>query len=319
MTARTIRIILFIAFLSAVPDLSGAVGKLIFTEREIQAGDSLVWEVPDNCFRAVSMAIDIPDIERTEHDVCWNFAVGNSMAETYVRIEIVNPALAYSESGTEVRVTSFGAGIPDGMNENLVIRNEEMPWGVAFFLHDRRTLEVALGGETLQEVFMLPSEGEIERVMFSPDVTSTVKSLNYKSECDIVPTPRLFENSESVISVLEGSDDPVEGVYEYLDSDISTASARLGGRYRVALVRDDESAGSYNIIYLSGGDRNGNAWLDGMLKGELKPTRFVGHYDLEWTDADFSRKTEDCWARLDKGILELNFPHEKSVIRFSIK
>ncbi len=55
-----------------------------------------------------------------------------------------------------------------------------------------------------------------------------------------------------------------------------------------------------------------------MLKGRLKPTIFVGHYDLEWIDSTFAPIDRDIHATITDGaILTLSFPLLKTTLRFS--
>ena len=55
-----------------------------------------------------------------------------------------------------------------------------------------------------------------------------------------------------------------------------------------------------------------------MLKGRLKPTIFLDHYDLEWVDSTFERMNRDIHAQLTDGaILSLSFPLLKTTVRFS--
>ncbi len=110
--------------------------------------------------------------------------------------------------------------------------------------------------------------------------------------------------------------DPVEGFWKYLDRQNNPRYARLGGTYTLAVVADGD--GGYDIIYLSGADVYADRWDEGMIKGHLRPTRFEGHYDLEWVDSTFGVHDRELSAQLDaSGILTLNFPLLKTQIRLS--
>lgn len=104
-----------------------------------------------------------------------------------------------------------------------------------------------------------------------------------------------------------------EGFWNYLDRDNDPKLARLGGRYRFALV---ESNGGYLIIYISGAQTNLTKWSQGMIKGKLIPTIFENHYDLIWYDSIFDVINTEAFATIDGSILTLNFPLYKSSIRF---
>lgn len=103
-----------------------------------------------------------------------------------------------------------------------------------------------------------------------------------------------------------------EGFWSYLDRDIDLDYARLGGKYRLALVKNNDG---YLIIYIDGADTNKNKWSKGMIKGVLKSTIFKNHYDLIWYDSTFDVIDSEANAFIENSILTLNFPLYKSSIR----
>lgn len=105
------------------------------------------------------------------------------------------------------------------------------------------------------------------------------------------------------------------GVWEYLDRDTNSRKAMSGGRYRLLIV---DRGNWFDIIYLGGAETNSNRWVAGQLKGRLIPTRFEGHYDLEWVDAEGRLIERDAHAGVDRDvILSLSFPLLSSTLRFS--
>lgn len=115
---------------------------------------------------------------------------------------------------------------------------------------------------------------------------------------------------------LQASDDAVEGYWQYLDRENDPAYARPGGRYLLAVVKADD--GCYDIIYVGGAETRRDQWQPMMRKGRLKPTIFLDHYDLEWTDATFETIDRDIHASItDKSILTMSFPLLKTTLRFS--
>lgn len=111
------------------------------------------------------------------------------------------------------------------------------------------------------------------------------------------------------------SKNPVEGYWVYLDRSTDDDKARLGGRYRLAIVQDGEE---YLILYCDGAQVNNFSWRPFMIKGRLKPTVFTDHYDLEWYDAMMMPIKTDIHASIIKGsILSLEFPLYGTQLRFS--
>lgn len=121
---------------------------------------------------------------------------------------------------------------------------------------------------------------------------------------------------ESLIAHFRESKDSIEGYWQYLDRENDPAYARPGGRYLLAVVKAE--SGGYDIIYVDGAEKMRDEWKPMMLKGRLKPTIFVDHFDLEWIDSTFESLERDIHATVtDKAILALSFPLLKTVMRFS--
>lgn len=111
------------------------------------------------------------------------------------------------------------------------------------------------------------------------------------------------------------STDPKEGYWVYLDRNTDDNRARLGGIYRIALVR---SGHDYKIYYISGAEVNPDAWQPGMLKGELSATIFSNQFDAVWYDSLFEPISREVHARFDdSSVLTIDFPLYGSQIRFS--
>lgn len=125
-------------------------------------------------------------------------------------------------------------------------------------------------------------------------------------------TPWTLQSLNDYLSV---STDPVEGLWSYLDRDMEPDWARLGGRYIIALVKDETG---YVILYIDGAETNRNRWSSFMIKGRLIKTIFKNHYDLVWYDAMCESIEDEAFADIkDNAILALSFPLYKAVIRFS--
>lgn len=110
-------------------------------------------------------------------------------------------------------------------------------------------------------------------------------------------------------------DKDIEGFWCYFDRDLNDKSVKLGGKYTIAIVKND--CGGYDIIYYDGAKINGSQWKCGMLKGRLTPTTYIGNYNLVWYDSMMNMISDDCYAQFDDmNIVTMVFPVEKSKIRF---
>lgn len=121
------------------------------------------------------------------------------------------------------------------------------------------------------------------------------------------------------LSLQESSGKPssVSGTYALLDYEFDDSYARIGGRYRLAVVPVIESE-DYDIVYIEGADVNASLWTKGRKKGMLKSTPFANIFDVEWYDADGSVMSRDINAEFDPlaKTLTVRFPYQSSILRF---
>lgn len=162
--------------------------------------------------------------------------------------------------------------------------------------------------------FSLPYEGLSEIESYAgPQIR--LRRLSLFVEADSTERSCAFETVEDLNKYLAESEDDRECCWRYLDRDTDPRRLNTGGDYRLATVRRDD--GGYDIIYLGGATANAANWRPLMLKGRLKPTAFISHYDLVWFDA-FGRAidTETSADLTDGAILHLNFPLQGGSIRY---
>lgn len=141
-------------------------------------------------------------------------------------------------------------------------------------------------------------------------------SLHYGRDREATYAPEsiasvLADNNDS--TTLGGSQDPVEGYWQIFDRNLEESLLRLGGEYKLAIVKDHDR---YAIVYLAGARVNAEQWQPGMVKGWLTPTPFPGLFDLEWLDAEGEPMSHSVTAQLtEEGVLTIQFPYQSSVIR----
>lgn len=145
-------------------------------------------------------------------------------------------------------------------------------------------------------------------------VDSYVSNFVVNSEYDISKTIFTQNTEQTLIEKFKiSSSSSIEGFWSYLDRNNDPDWARLGGRYRFALVKN---ANDFDIIYIGGAEINKLNWKEGMIKGRLKSTIFQNHYDVEWYDSMFDIIDEDSHATIKDSILTIEFPIYKTQIRF---
>lgn len=182
------------------------------------------------------------------------------------------------------------------------------------------SLSVAGGGKSVEDIFtvaldpaMLPdavnvwSRGEL-----------TLASMSVETSLDPSGAFASGWTPGKLTEYLAASADPLEGYWRYLDRENNPQYARPGGRYLLAVVKSGSADGGYDIIYVDGAETFRDQWQPMMLKGRLRPTIFLDHYDLEWTDSTFDTIDRDIHATVtEKSILTLSFPLLKTTLRFS--
>lgn len=122
-----------------------------------------------------------------------------------------------------------------------------------------------------------------------------------------------INNIDSLEDRIKRSANPMEGWYSIMDRDMDESLLRLGGNYRIAIVKNEDG---YDIIYVSGARVNRRLWQAGMKKGELRSTSISDRFHLIWCDADALAMGNDLYATIVDGLLTLYFPYQSSQIRF---
>lgn len=109
------------------------------------------------------------------------------------------------------------------------------------------------------------------------------------------------------------SDDPLEGYWTLFDRTLDESLLRMGGDYRLAIVKD---GGRYEIIYIDGAKTNSGKWERGMAKGILYPEPFPGIFNVEWIDAEGKHLGNGIKAQTGEGdTLLIQFPYQSSTVR----
>ncbi len=138
--------------------------------------------------------------------------------------------------------------------------------------------------------------------------------LNYEPDTRLITDTGW--NETTLANYLANSKDPKEGMWQYLDRDMDEKIARMGGRYILATVRNDNA--KYDIIYISGAQVNDKQWQPYLLKGRLTPAIITDEYASMWIDSNFTPFAEDVQASIENGvIMTIRLPLLKSQLRFS--
>ncbi len=204
----------------------------------------------------------------------------------------------------------------DEISENINLHTGE---NVMAIKYHHGVTSVMIGNKILRTIHTFETPQHSDEIGVGIIVGSGAKINLTNAVLEFIPSPQIALKSlwdaENLDKYFAEHNDIYEGYWDYLDRTLDETRLRIGGRYRIALVKSDCG---YDIIYVDGAKVNDSAWVPGMIKGKLRDTRFEGQYDLEWNDALMKPFNIDVYARIiDNVILELNFPIQKSKIRFS--
>lgn len=117
---------------------------------------------------------------------------------------------------------------------------------------------------------------------------------------------------DSIENKLLNSIDPIEGVWEEFDRSLDESKLRMGGRYRLAIIKAPEG---YSIVYLSGAVKNPTLWKRGMVKGTLLKTSFPDVYDIEWKSVGGGKVDGEIKAQREGSVIAIQFPYHNSTLR----
>ncbi len=193
-----------------------------------------------------------------------------------------------------------------GKRERLSLRRSESKWSVSVVsnrIYDMGELPI-------------PSDFSIDSLGVYANRGGLVKIESIRTNPEIAPADLQTGWSDLIAlsSHLERSSDILEGYWQTFDYTLDTDLLRLGGNYRLAIVRDGDR---YLLIYLDGAQIDKQKWKSGMLKGELHSSGFPGIWETSWIDASFSPMTKGIKAfTTDNGtILTIEFPYQESSLR----
>jgi threonine/homoserine/homoserine lactone efflux protein len=151
----------------------------------------------------------------------------------------------------------------------------------------------------------------------APGAALSLDHMTVAVTAERMPDARLevshFANPDVRASYFNRSTDLMEGEWEIFDRSFEDSRLRPGGEYRLAVVRSREG---YNLIYISGAEKNGSSWIPGMDKGYLHTTSFRNVFDVTWLDPAGQPLDGEIKAQFGApDILTLQFVDHASTLR----
>lgn len=122
---------------------------------------------------------------------------------------------------------------------------------------------------------------------------------------------QIYSDKEELRKYFERSSDEMEGEWGIFDRMLEDNYMRMGGEYRIALVKSESG---YDLIYLDGAFKNPGEWQSGMKKGRLLASHFENVYNVEWIDAS-GEIIGGAKAQFESPMLRIIFPEHSSELR----
>lgn len=268
-----------------------------------------------------------PDAKKNRHSSApCGLVFGYKSPENYYVLELSSYNTSPFDDMTDERLVKL-ALFKVGNHKKTAIK--EMALSSGFNLYGglntlcidmlQNTVNVSGGDKDLNQLFMVDtpavSQCDSMGVIVEPGGTMQVERtlLSYEHKETVVSQTQWTK--ELLDAHFAKSKNPFEGYWDYLDRDMDDGIARIGGKYRIALVENEDG---YDVIYVSGAQVRKGEWREGMLKGRLVKTIFTDNYKAMWIDSTFRPIDDDVNGFFESGvILDMSFPVYKSKVRFS--
>lgn len=256
----------------------------------------------------------------TEWGVVWNYVDSTDFCRLTLCSSGGTMHDILDQRSITATITRTGGGSTTLLKQLSLTKNVNLSEGdnIIHIVADDSGTTILLGNSRLSTIATLPDVPIVAGSHFGAFAGKgsllSIERLVIQSTHSPVDDLATGWTADSLDTRFAHSTDPIEGYWDYLDRSLDESALRLGGRYRIALIK---TATGYDIIYIAGAEVDANLWRPGMLKGKLSPTRFIDSYDLVWYDSEKQPFTADVHASIENAvILTLDFPLAGSRLRF---
>lgn len=225
----------------------------------------------------------------------------------------------HDKDGAVVEVAKVSNG------EKITLFKEEMNVGINIdggynsvcLLYDGQSLSVQIGEKHLKTVFVMNAP-QFEKpfkvgTVTEPRSVTQVKRIQFHSKLQPGKANITGYTYQQIDAIVANTRDIKEGYWLYLDRIMDGDKSRLGGKYRIAVIRNGEG---YDILYMSGADVFPQIWKPLMLKGRLEDTQFIDNYNAVWYDAKKRKIEDEGYATFTDNIMTIHLPLNGIEVRF---
>ena len=225
----------------------------------------------------------------------------------------------HNKSGVVVEAVKFSNG------KRITLYKEEINSGInsdggynsVCLLYDGRSMAVQIGERHLKTFFVIDAP-QFEHpfkvgTVTGPRSVTQVKRIQFHSKLQAEKANLTGYTYQQIDSIFAKSRDVKEGYWLHLDRIMDGEKSRLGGKYRLAVIRKEVG---YDILYMSGADVFPHIWKPLMLKGRLEDTQFLDNYNVIWYDAEKKVIDDDGFATFTDNIMTIHLPLNGIEVRF---
>lgn len=261
----------------------------------------------------------LAEVEKGNCGVVWNYV--DSLNYYMLALSDIEGSGSdiHDKDGAVVEVVKVSDG------RKMTLHKEEVSNGINIdggynsvcLLYDGRSLSIQVGEKHLKTVFDI-NNPQFERVfkvgtVTEPESVTQVKRIQFHSKVQLEKANLTGYTYRQIDSIVANTKDTIEGYWLYLDRVMDGKKSRLGGKYRLAIVRN---GAGYDVLYMSGAEVYPQIWKPLMLKGRLEDTQFVDNYNAVWYDSKKKEIEDEGYATFADNILTIHLPLNGIVVRF---
>lgn len=261
----------------------------------------------------------LAEVDKGNCGVIWNY-VDSLNYFTVVLSDIDGSGSdIHDKDGAVVEVVKVSDG------RKITLHKEEVSSGINIdggynsvcLLYDGRSLSIQVGEKHLKTVFDI-NNPQFERAfkvgtVTEPESVTQVKRIQFHSKVQPEKANLTGYTYRQIDSIVANTKDTIEGYWLYLDRVMDGKKSRLGGKYRLAIIRN---GAGYDVLYMSGAEVYPHIWKPLMLKGRLEDTQFVDNYNAVWYDSQKKEIEDEGYATFADNILTIHLPLNGIVVRF---
>jgi hypothetical protein len=292
------------------------VALLAFAVLSANAGEIVLEDMPQNYGELIYHLRVKADKSQMHWGMVWDYVSVNDYRGIELSADLLSVSDDFSKQQYRVELYRVIDGVRQSESVSNVYDSGDARHGISVKLRRNAIgAVIEIGTTTASAVLPIAFDGVVGgRVGSYRESPMTIVRHTVDVEALECVQYAPFDSEQQLADYLSKSSDAMEGYWEYLDRDTDALLFNVGGDYRFATVKIDNR---YALVYLSGARTNDQAWKPLRIKAWLKPTIFIGNYDLEWYDPFGVKFDIETSAQVtDNAIMSINFPLYKSKVRW---